>query len=289
VERDAVDRRTRVLVVEDIDTLRDSYVLNLELEKRYRVDSAADLLEATAAVASCTYHVALVDIMLAGEKDVANRDGVKVLERIRELNEGTKPIVLSIQPHPQLVADLLQDYGAYGYLDKDAVRQGGGFGKVVALVDKATDASPVGIVPTWNAVVQNLLAGQADEGTFVSEAMDRLQFKGGFENLRETLVSAMRYFLPLLPPTKDRGGLAYDVDNGAFGGRFWSKGQGCAVEVALTGGQQASAEAIGGQHSGGVLLAQEKAQLAIRVEQLPQAARQEFLASSSSGSGSASR
>lgn len=279
--QDAIDKRTRVLVVEDIAELRDSYVLNLELEQRYRVDGAADLVAATEAITNCTYHVALVDIMLAGEKDVANRDGIKVLERIRGLNEGTRPVVLSIQPHRQLIRDLLIEYDAYDYLDKDAVRAAG-FPMIVETINRATEASLVGGVPTWDAAVQSLTAGERGEGQLVSDAMGRLQFKGGFENLRGTLLMALRYFMPLLPARAEPRGLLFDSASGDFRGHFWSKGQRCAIDIVLSAGQRADGSGSSDPPSG-ALFAREKGGLVIRVEEVP-AARADFVATTAAGS-----
>lgn len=280
---DAIEKRTRVLVVEDIETLRDSYVLNLELEKRYRIDSAADLAQATDAITNRTYHVALVDIMLAGEKDVANRDGVKVLERIRNLNEGTKAVVLSIQPHTQLVREILKQYSAYDYLDKGAVRADG-FSLVVGTIDKAAEASPVGDVPTWQAVVQDLAAGQWEEAQFVSEALGSLQFKGGFENLSRTLIGALQHFMPLLPLKRGQRGFLFDSGAGKFRGHFWSKGQGCAIRLVLCGRQPPTADSDSrSDPRAQLLLARDKADLSVRVEQVSDAARQDFAETTPSG------
>jgi len=115
---DSLDKRTRVLVVEDVDTMRKMLVRSFLLRGHYRVDEAADLDEAMHALETCTYQVALVDIMLAGAMDTANRDGSKVLEKIRDLEEGTRAIVLSGQDQPQLARDFLKEFGAADYIAK---------------------------------------------------------------------------------------------------------------------------------------------------------------------------
>src|SRR5664280_3648079 len=139
-----MDVRTRVLVVEDIAIARESYVANLELSDQYRVDAAADLASAEMAIDVCAYHVAVVDIMLAGPRDVSNRDGVKVARRLQRLAEGTRVVMLSAQrSETELVGDLLQDYGVFKYIDKATLERDGIAG-LLEVVERAAKASGAG-------------------------------------------------------------------------------------------------------------------------------------------------
>jgi CheY-like chemotaxis protein len=230
-----MDERLRVLVVEDIGTFRDSYIANLELEK-YRTDGAANLASAIAALETCAYHAAIVDIMLGGEKDMTNRDGVKVLERIRDLAEGTQSIVVSRQEELQRVRDFLKEYGAFDYLDKKEL-QLHGVTLLLDMVRKAVDASRLRSIPSWEEVVKPF-RGDNSEMIFVSECLRLLNFKGGFENLSASLSVVFRHLFPLCVPKQPAGvarGMKYVDDLGAFRGQYWSKGQGCSVEILLAG------------------------------------------------------
>lgn len=233
MSRESVDKRVRVLVVEDIETTRNMYVRNIKLHADYRVETAGDLADALMALDALTYHVAIVDIMLAGPDDTANRDGTKVLDRIRELDEGTRAVVLSAQKEPQQVREFWKNHDAFDYLEKDELLKSG-IGKMIEYVSDAAKDSAVGTEPNWDAVV-DALAGGRDEPAFVSEVMGKLKFSGGFENLQRTLRTSTRYLLPLLPPLDIEPGLAFDDESGAMVARFWSKGQGCAIEFALSG------------------------------------------------------
>jgi DNA-binding NarL/FixJ family response regulator len=163
----ALERRPRILVVEDIQVMRESYVDNLEIDDDYYVDAAANLSDALAAMQRRTYHVALVDIMLAGEKDIANRDGVRVLEQIESQGEGTRCIVLTAQRETQLVRDFLRNLNAFDYLDKSVVGSKG-FAAIANAIAEALASSPVGREIEWNDVVK-VLAGGAYEERFVSD------------------------------------------------------------------------------------------------------------------------
>lgn len=273
--RNSVDKRTSILVVEDIETTRNMYVRNLELEGGYSVDMAKDLSEAVNALERRAYQVALVDIMLAGPKDTANRDGIKVLQRIRELGEGTQAVVLSAQKDTQLVREFIKEYSAFDYLDKDSLNKAG-LDKMFDFVARAAKKSPVGDQPSWEAVVE-CLAGGRTERMFVSDIMN-LSFSGGFENLSRTLPAAVRYLLPLMPPEEGSQGLTLRDEEGRFVARYWSKGQGCAVEVTLRGkdGPRASAPA---PEDDGVFLEREKGGLEVVVSRLADVARSAFAAS----------
>lgn len=268
MKNDSVDKRPRVLVVEDSDTMRKMLVRSLLLRGEYRVDEAADLEQAMEALDSCAYQVALVDIMLAGAMDTANRDGAKVLERIRDLEEGTRAIVLSGQDEPQLARDFLKEYAAADYIAKNELRKKG-IGKLVEMVAAEAEASPVGEKPSWDTVIA-ALAGDRGEPMFVSEVM-KLDFKGGFENLRNNLGAAIRHLLPLLPEREADTGLVVNGDHG-FKGRFWSRGQACAVELALLGNGGPPAD----PDANGVMLEREKGGLRVVVSRLPELSRDAF-------------
>ncbi len=227
-----MDRRARVLVVEDIATLRESYVANLELEGEFRVDAARDLQSATDALERCAYHVAIVDIMLAGEKDVANRDGVHVLRRLQMLDEGTSALVLTAQEHPQLARDILKRYGAFDYLAK-AVLQKDGMPALLEKVRSGVKESSAGAV-SWESAI-DLLRGPRSEDELVADVMHRLQFKGGFENLNRTLVAALAHVAPLVPRRGNADGLTFDERDQVYRGTFWSKGQAASIELAIGG------------------------------------------------------
>src|SRR5438876_98719 len=118
-----METKPRILVVEDIKSYRDTWVAVLSREG-FKVDGAGTVEEAKAAADRCSYHVAVIDIMLEGD-DRSNRDGIEVVRYLRWLREDTQPLVLSAQDDTTLVRDLLREYGAIDYLSKKDFKETG--------------------------------------------------------------------------------------------------------------------------------------------------------------------
>src|SRR5688500_9024008 len=113
-----MDRRQKILVVEDEEPARLIYAAFLK-RLGVRVETCGSLQDATAAIGALRFDLALVDIMLAGPQDRANRDGIDVLKQIKAAREGTKTLVLSGQSDPDLVAEIWREHGADGYISKE--------------------------------------------------------------------------------------------------------------------------------------------------------------------------
>lgn len=271
-----MDKRVRVLVVEDIESFRESCIANLEREN-YRADGASNLQEAKAAIDRSAYHVAIVDIMLAGESDWSNRDGVRVLEYIRELAEGTQPIVLSKQSELQLVRDFLKKYGAFDYLNKEELEHTG-ISLLFDMLKQAVKASPLTAPPAWESFSPSLAWGTSEDD-FVYQCLRVLEFKGGFENLSRSLLTVAGDLRPLLVPRNASRAIVYDQALGAFRGKYWSKGQGIAIELLLFGAPMPDSRilqlpGLTGRH---VLYNREKAGLLVVILDLPDAGREAFM------------
>ncbi len=258
-----MDKKPRILVVEDVDTFRESHIDNLEREN-YTVAGAGSLAEARETLEKRSYHAALVDIMLGGEKDLANRDGVKVLEVLRDLDEGTQPIVVSAQPEKQRVRDFLKDYGAFDYLDKRALASGG-IQVLLQMVKSAVEASSAGKDLSWDELDVPLAAGMS-ERFFVTDCLSRLQFKGGFEHFSRSLLTVGKHLSPLLVPQGKERAMLFDATLKAFRGMFWSKGQGLAIELLIGGTQlEPDIRRTLPQSTSQLIYSREKAGLAILV------------------------
>jgi CheY-like chemotaxis protein len=225
-----VDTRTRILVVEDIDTMRETWMAVFE-RAGYRVDGAATAEAAIRAIDRCAYHVALVDIMLAGKEDIANRDGAKVLQYLTNIGDTTRALVLSGQENDiTLVRDLIKQYNAYDYLAKWDVREKGNNFLLQKIKDSLPPAAPV----TWDVCTRSVLRNWS-ESAFVSEALKVLKFGGGFENLSRSLIGVCQHLVPLLGEPEPTQPLKRDKLPDVFSGSYWSRGQGTAIELLLFG------------------------------------------------------
>jgi CheY-like chemotaxis protein len=266
-----VDTRPRILIVEDVAETRESYLTHLQLDGGYRVDAVEDLSGALEALNLKTYDAALIDIMLAGEKDMANRDGVKVVNLVRALNEGTVAVVVTANRETKLARDLLKEHGALDYVTKEELEREGA-AKLLTTVRMAVGKSRV-VHKTWDDVVA-ALAGDRSEREFVAVTMNKLDFRGGFDVLNRTLVGALQHFMPLLPLKDSSGALHFDERYHGFWGTYWSKGAGTAVRVLITGRQPADPGLDDGEEQ--PLLAKSKAGLHVLVTQVRDHGRSAF-------------
>jgi CheY-like chemotaxis protein len=104
----------RVLVVEDDQSWQDLYQEVLT-ESGYLVDTVTSLSRALHAIDRRFYHVGIVDIRLG--KGPKNKDGLKVLERLYELDEGTAVIIASAYAQVSMLEEL-RGYGVFGLAEK---------------------------------------------------------------------------------------------------------------------------------------------------------------------------
>jgi CheY-like chemotaxis protein len=228
-----MDKRSKILVVEDEDSARRTLTAVLKREGA-RVESCGSLSEACSAIEAIRFDLALIDIMLAGPQDRANRDGIEVLRRINEAAEGTRTLVLSGQSDIDLVVDIWQEHGADGYVSKETAEREG----LPFLLDKIREALKASAAPRqqrdWNSLMHALAPGGADL-SLVHDILQQSTFRGGLPVLRDGLLAACKWLVPLLPPGEGQA-LAADKDlPGAFAGLYWSRGQGCAVQIIVHG------------------------------------------------------
>ena len=108
--------RINILVVDDSPSWCAIYQEALS-EASYRVRVATNLAQAIDCLNQQFFHVAIVDIRLDND-DRDNVQGVEVLQRIWELNEGTMAIVSS----GHATADMLPTFMSYGVFDFVAKR-----------------------------------------------------------------------------------------------------------------------------------------------------------------------
>jgi ActR/RegA family two-component response regulator len=107
----------RVLVIEDDQDWLDFSKMRLE-KKGFMVGIAQTRDEAIERLGQCLYHVAIVDLKL-DEKDPGNREGLRVLEHIWKMDEGTRAIVRSGFASEISVINEMIKYGIKGLTEKD--------------------------------------------------------------------------------------------------------------------------------------------------------------------------
>lgn len=271
-----MNTRPRILIVEDDKKMRDTWIEVL-IREGFRVEGAGSLAEAISAANSCSYHVAVIDIMLNGD-DKTNRDGVGVVRYLRWLREDTQPLVLSGQDDTTLVRDLLREYGAIDYLAKKEIKQKGNSILIQKIKSFLETPNTLPKIADWEKLTK-MLTDDLSEQVFVSDCLRSLGFKGGFENLRASLLTACKHLVPLLVANDTRPGLSRTKVPQVFNGKFWSKGQCTAVEILIYGTNTSpeELEAEWNLSERTTLYNRTKGGLSIVVLECPELTREQFL------------
>jgi len=172
-----MEKTLSILVVEDDVSWQHNYEEVLS-EKGYHVDIASSLNEALEALDRRFYHAAIVDLRL-DEKNTDNREGMGVLRRIWELNEGTGAIVVSIYADISMFEEF-RKYGVFGLTEKlpstpeDAVQEF----KSLSFIKGGIDKGKSGI----SSSLTNYIMRAADEAQRASVQMVWSRSPFGFIN-----------------------------------------------------------------------------------------------------------
>jgi CheY-like chemotaxis protein len=234
--------KSRILVVEDIDNARSTYCGVLQKEG-YLVDGAGNLEEALNRIESRTYHVAVVDIMLAGEHDKNNRDGLIVLNKIKDARyeirsgnatsfTGTRSIALTGQDDPQLAAELVIQYGVNDYIDKDKYI----FSFADELINRVKSQVKEGKINLYaKERVISFLAGTGNDASWVDLTLRMFKVKGGYTGLERFFSALCDPIAPLVPRKDAQDPTIVNKEMSIVIGEFWSKA--LALPIMLVAGK----------------------------------------------------
>jgi CheY-like chemotaxis protein len=214
----------RVLVVEDMPDISDSYRFHLE-HAGYLVDIVETRKAAIEALKAKFYDVALVDLSL--KDDVTHKGGIDVLDAINQLQDGTKAIVASATSE---IKDSVASYdrGIAGFIMKGVVRS-------KDIVDKIEGAlkdhrRPIfGDFPTLTSYLA------APEVTPIWEHQVQSALDSGYESMNKILWKAFKPYLPVIRKRNGAASLIIDKARSAVGGMFWSKAEGSSIWFSARG------------------------------------------------------
>lgn len=220
-----LDRKRRVLVVEDIEDISQSYKEILE-NAGYDVDIVETARTAVKALEGKLYDLALVDLTLK-EEDITYKGGLEVLDAVKRLNEGTKTIVASATTE---VKDSVASYrrGIDDFLMKNTTSSKEIVDTIGAVLK---DHRPrfFGDFPTLTAYLA------APEVTPIWEHPIERALGCGYESMQKILWKALRPYVPILRRRDGAESLTTDPGRRAVGGLFWSKAAGCAIWFSARG------------------------------------------------------
>jgi CheY-like chemotaxis protein len=237
----------------------------------FQVDGVTTLEAAFTKLDSRTYPVAIVDLMLK-PKDINNMDGLKVLDKLRELREGTRAIVLSVQTETQVAAETILDHGAADYLDKTTVGR-----DLKQLTAKVTHQLKEARINRYGRANSAVAFVESLSHTWIADLLRVTRPGGGFSELRQFLAEFCDPLAPLLCPHAPEPCLGIDNSKQTGYGTFWSKGVGSGVQLVIANAESGAGEPD--PSKGPDLRVYTRSSLTGRVIPLPHAKREEFLPS----------
>lgn len=226
----------RILVIEDHKETCRVYARTLG-NKGFLAETAFNIEEARNRILEKTYHVALIDIMLGGQDDMKNTDGIAILKILKELNEGTVAIVLSAHSDTQLIADTLQEHGAKRFIAKQKIAEEGGLKLLINEVNSASKAAKFRYFGSKENIL-SFLAGKTDERAWVSNCLITLKPSEGYVGLREFFKNFLNIYLPLIPLKASNEYLPLLSTPPLLHGSLWSKALGKPVEILVSRGHE---------------------------------------------------
>jgi two-component system response regulator (stage 0 sporulation protein F) len=181
--------KSKVLIVEDEATWRKLYQKVLEKEG-YQVWTAGSLPAALDLLDHHFFHVAIVDIRLVDDQP-GNQDGIEVVKRISQDDEGTKVIIITAFGTIQMTRDAFKEYDVFEFMEKQTHDQA----RFCQVVAQAAEEARSQIMDrrVRGSGLRDLVRG------FSPQEIQETLASGGLQEL-DTLFKGLLYDLhPLLP------------------------------------------------------------------------------------------
>lgn len=244
----------RILIVENNPEFREMLRLFMT-GLGHATDTAGSLSEGIELCAARSYALAFVDLSLAemqsaqAEEDFSNRDGLKLVERIKNSGEGTQVIVLSGQPDPQIVADSLQRFGAHHFQSKKELihpKPGGEGATLLSLVNKHAALAQLNLLDGRDNVMLCLTQG-VDTEIWIDRTLRTFRPTFGQDGLKRYFTDLVSRLGPVRQLKDEPWLCSPDMNRGRACGRFWSKALGRAVIAVFGASREIMEEAIAEQ------------------------------------------
>jgi ActR/RegA family two-component response regulator len=223
----------KVLIVEDEATWQKLYQKVLEKEG-YRVWTAASLPAALDLLDRHFFHVAVVDIRLV-DSQPGNQDGIKVVKRISQADEGTRAIIITAFGTIQMTRDAFKEYQVFEFMEKQTHDQTW----FCQMVEQAIEEARSQIM---GRKVRGLGLRDLIRGFSPQEIQEALA-SGGLEEL-DTLFRGLLYdFHPLLPDHQEARLIEREGKPAMVETCYWSRMSGQPILVRFGQRQEVEAEA----------------------------------------------
>jgi ActR/RegA family two-component response regulator len=188
-----MEEKGKVLIVEDEATWRKLYQKVLEKEG-YRVWTADSLPAALDLLDRHFFHAAVVDIRLV-DNQIGNQDGIEVVKRISQADEGTRAIIITAFGTIKMTRDAFKQYKVFEFMEKQTHDQD----KFCQVVEQAVQEARGQVMDrrVRGSGLRDLIRG------FSPQEIQEALASGGLEEL-DTLFRGLLYdFHPLLPDRQE--------------------------------------------------------------------------------------
>lgn len=271
-----------LLIVEDETEWRGAYTRAAATEGISTIKIAEDLASARALIDDMRFAVAVIDIGL-NVGDDQNVDGLRVMEKIRDMGDETSIVVITGRSGRDVLPitrDAIMKYKAHGIVGKAEIEpqdlrkllQTGllAFGARISKTDPAAHEVLRGETPAW----------QWDD-----QMMRSTGVTGGVNGLYDFLDHLISGFLPVVA-RRAADSIALDEPSGVMNGSYWSRSTGKPIVVCFGRAElaeqeealaQASGMLLGRYPVGSALHSSSGHALSGAVFELKDAAREDFL------------
>jgi CheY-like chemotaxis protein len=216
-----------ILVVDDEVTWCDIFRRTIAAQgDTQTVKVAYDLVSATSLIRATQFAVAFVDIGL-DVSDIENRDGLRVMERIRAVGDRTSIVVVTARSGQDVLSitrDAIKKYNAYDVIGKGRLMPS----DIRRLLEDGRSAFMA--ASDINNRALGALQGTVDAKTWQRRVMQAVGFNGDAASLDSFLDGLLNNYLPVVRLSDERG-MNIDSKLGLVYGRYWSRAIGAAVLI----------------------------------------------------------
>jgi CheY-like chemotaxis protein len=213
----------KVLIVEDEATWRKLYQKVLEKEG-YRAWTAGSLPAALDLLDRHFFHVAIVDIRLV-DSQPGNQDGIEVVKRISQTDEGTQAIIITAFGTIQMTRDAFKEYQVFEFMEKQTHDQA----RFCQVVEQAVEEARGQVMghKVRGLGLRDLIR------RFSPQEIQEALASGGLEEL-DTLFRGLLYDLhPLLPDRQEAQLIEREGKPVMVEACYWSRMSGQPIMVRL--------------------------------------------------------
>jgi len=224
----------KVLIVEDEATWRKLYQKVLEKEG-YQVWTAGSLPAALDLLDRHFFHVAIVDIRLVDDQP-GNQDGIEVVKRISQADEGTRAIIITAFGTIQMTRDAFKEHQVFEFMEKQTHDQA----RFCQVVEQAVEEARGQVMDLGvrGPGLRDLIKG------FPPREIQEALSSGGLEEL-DTLFRGLLYDLhPLLLDRQEARLIKREGKPAMVESCYWSRMSGQPIVVRFGRWQDVEEEAI---------------------------------------------